>query len=677
MKKLLALILIAALAVTTLCFNAVTVSAGYYNTKDVSYYVEDGEAIIYYLPSEKIPTKIDGYPVTTILKYGNVVDEQLEDDQLGAIHEIGETLNIPEGIKRIGDFAFQWCDAKNITLPDSLEYIGPFAFDSTDYYKDKSNWKDGVLYIGKHLIKADESLSGEYKIKEGTLTIAAEAFSECTNLTTIIVPNSVKNICNPIFGDLEVKSPKKIKISDENKNFYVESGVIYNKDLTEVIAASPSTMGNITLHKTVKKIHDYAFHNCNLIKSIKLQNGVEKIGDYAFVNCKSLEKINLPDSVKEVGAGIVNNTKYFDTNSNWKKDVLYINKHLITATIYKHLCTYQVKDGTLTIADSAFELCDMEEVTMPDSVTYIGNRAFEDCEDLKSVKLSKNLTKIGNYAFYECKKLKSIKLPSKVKDIGISAFYECENLTKINIPAGVTTINNYTFEDCDKLKTITIPETVTRIGRAAFYSSDLEKISLPKNLKIINKVAFGYCDLKEITLTKNLKTVGEKAFYECSELKTVYFIGTKDDHQKINIHENNSEINSISWTYKPQKETTSSENETTSSENETTSSKNETTSSKNETTSSKNETISQNNENTISQPETETESTVSTDNESTVSTETESTPSPENETENNDMKKPDVKPKNNTVTVLIITGSILLCIAGGFSAFFIRNKKKK
>ncbi|MCD7775625.1 MAG: leucine-rich repeat protein, partial [Clostridiales bacterium] len=103
-------------------------------------------------------------------------------------------IDIPDGVTRICYDAFSGCTSlERITISDNVSSIAG-AFYGTAYYNDESNWEDGVLYIGNHLISADESLSGNYEVKEGTKTIAGGAFAYCTSLTGVTIPDSVTYI---------------------------------------------------------------------------------------------------------------------------------------------------------------------------------------------------------------------------------------------------------------------------------------------------------------------------------------------------------------------------------------------------------------------------------------------------------------------------------------------------
>jgi hypothetical protein len=113
-----------------------------------------------------------------------------------------ESITLPDSVISIEEMAFAICyNLTELDLSDNIQNIEPGAFDYTGYYNNEKNWKNGVLYLGKHLIEAKEDLEGECKIEEGTLTIADEAFVRRAELTTIEIPNSVGYIGDYAFSD--------------------------------------------------------------------------------------------------------------------------------------------------------------------------------------------------------------------------------------------------------------------------------------------------------------------------------------------------------------------------------------------------------------------------------------------------------------------------------------------
>ena len=158
------------------------------------------------------------------------------------------------------------------------------------------------------------------------------------------------------------------------------------------------------------------------------------------------------------------------------------------------LTSVTIPNSVTSIGGRAFSRCTgLTSITIPNSVTYIGDFAFSSCTGLTSVTIGNSVTSIGNAAFRNCTGLTSITIPNSVTSIGDGTFYECTNLTSVNIPNSVTSIGNYAFEGCSGLTSITIPNSVTYIGYNAFEGcSGLTSITIPSSVTSIGKYAF-YC----------------------------------------------------------------------------------------------------------------------------------------------------------------------------------------
>lgn len=155
------------------------------------------------------------------------------------------------------------------------------------------------------------------------------------------------------------------------------------------------------------------------------------------------------------------------------------------------------RDGfpVTSIDDWAFAGSEITSVTIPDSVTTIGESAFYDCDSLEHVMLGNGITSINYQTFSDCDALTDITLPDSVTAIRYWAFSGCNLLRNVNIPDGVTSIGDNAFHGCTSLTSITVPDRTESIGEQAFaYCYSLTKVVLGSGVKSIKHDAFAYCD---------------------------------------------------------------------------------------------------------------------------------------------------------------------------------------
>ena len=183
---------------------------------------------------------------------------------------------------------------------------------------------------------------------------------------------------------------------------------------------------------------------------------------------------------------------------------------------------YSVKEGTRIICNHAFADCSLSNIAIPDSVTDIGDYAFEYCCSLSNMVIPNSVTSIGDYAFYGCRSLSNIVIPDSVTKIGDYTFSVCSSLSKIVIPNSVTKIGDYAFSDCSSLSKIVIPNSVTKIGGYAFSDcSSLSKIVIPNSVTDIGDYAFAHCSLFNIAIPDSVTAIGYGAFSGCRSLSKI------------------------------------------------------------------------------------------------------------------------------------------------------------
>ena len=278
-----------------------------------------------------------------------------------------------------------------------------------------------VTSIGEEAFSRCSSLT-DITIPDSVTSIGNSALSRCTSLTTITIPESVHTIATNAFKFCS--NLAALEVNKRNVNYSSVDGVLFNKAITELIEYPKAKMGT-----------DY-----------RVPDGVTSIGKNALAGCEKLKSITIPESVTSIGAGAFN----FSSN--------------------------------------------LTSVTLPKGIATIPDIAFSFCSSLKSVDIPASITSIGKQAFMGCVNLENITIPESVTSIGQGAFINCNELVSIAIPDGVTNIEKETFLGCPNLKSITIPESVTNLGEGSFAScASLSDITLPKSVTNIGGYAFLRC----------------------------------------------------------------------------------------------------------------------------------------------------------------------------------------
>lgn len=169
----------------------------------------------------------------------------------------------------------------------------------------------------------------------------------------------------------------------------------------------------------------------------------------------------------------------------------------------KQFHVINLPQGVKRIGVRAFSGTAIETVTIPATVTTIGNYAFSDCWSLTTANIAGGsaLTEMGYDVFAYCSALNSISLPNGITELKSSVFYGCSSLTSAILPATLKSIGSSCFYGTPSLKNIDFPQTLTRLGDGAFAGSGLESVLLPENLEAMGSQAFASCySLKTVVL---------------------------------------------------------------------------------------------------------------------------------------------------------------------------------
>ena len=403
------------------------------------------------------------------------------------------SITIPNSVTSIGDYAFRGCTGiTSVTIPNSVTSIEENAFYGCTklklIYNDSSlnltigssqygyvayyakivitnkndytivddyifNKTDGVYTLIAY-VGIDSQISLPLEINGTNYVIGKSAFSGCTELSHITIPNNVTTIGQYAFSNC-------------------------------------TNLTSVTIPNGITKVENSTFSGCTSLTSVTIPNSVTTIGQYAFSNCTSLGSLEIPNSVTRIEIGAFDNCRCLSSIKIPNGITSIANN---TFQSCRWLTRVTIPNSVTTIGDGAFNLCGLTSVVIPNSVTSIGSNAFSQCSNLTSVTIPNSVTSIGSGAFWECSGLKSITIPNSVTSIGQNVFSGCTSLTSVTIPNSVTSIGQSAFSSCTGLTSVIIPNSVTTIGSSAFWGcSGLKSVTIPNSVTSIGSGAFEGC----------------------------------------------------------------------------------------------------------------------------------------------------------------------------------------
>lgn len=346
--------------------------------------------------------------------------------------------------------------------------------------------------------------------KEGTATICSYAFSGCTGLTSISIPNSVTGIGENVFSGCSGLS-----------SIVVESGnTVYDSrnNCNAIIETATNTLtigcGTTIIPNSVTSIGYCAFSGCTSLTSITIPNSVTDIDTYAFSGCTSLASIAIPNKVTSIKGSIFEGCTSL-LSIDIPNSVTYIDISAFDDCC--NLTSITIPDSVTSMYGSPFRGCtsltsiiwnaqncsrhngdmfryvasQITSITFGNKVETIPTRLCSGMQKLTAITLPESVTNIEMSAFEGCSSFVSIDIPNSVTTIGWSAFQKCTGLTSVNISNGVTSIERSAFEGCSKLASIDIPNSVTDIGESAFKNcTSLVSVTLGDNVTNIGNEAF-------------------------------------------------------------------------------------------------------------------------------------------------------------------------------------------
>ena len=182
-----------------------------------------------------------------------------------------------------------------------------------------------------------------------------------------------------------------------------------------------------------------------------------------------------------------------------------------------------IPESVTSIGQSAFESCfNLDSLIIKDAATSIGESAFDGCSHLTTLSLGKNITTIGDYAFQQCSYLTNVTIPQSVTSIGRQAFY-LTDLNTLTIKGPIKSMGYAAFAGCTNLTSLSLYDGIQTIGEGAFINStSLEAVTIPQSVTSIGASAFAYCsNLRTITIPEKVTTIESDTFTGCSNLKSI------------------------------------------------------------------------------------------------------------------------------------------------------------
>ena len=292
----------------------------------------------------------------------------------------------------------------------------------------------------------------------------------------------------------------------------------------------------IVLPEGLTCVGNYAFYECEYVKTVEIPESVTYIGSDAFSDCSKLTSVTIPEGVTSIGGSA------FCMCDSLTSVTIPGSVSSIGGQAFRfcsRLTSVTIPEGVSSIEYYAFSGCtSLISVTIPSTVTNIDYAPFADCQALSEIMVSEENEsfRVEDGILYDseltrliqCPAARSgaVTIPSSVNVIENGAFYGCSGLTSVTIPEGVTNIGGSAFEDCSGLTSVTIPESVTSIGGTAFCNcSGLTSVTIPEGVTNIGHMAFYRCSsLTSVTIPSTLHRVDSHLFAYCSKLKTILFM---------------------------------------------------------------------------------------------------------------------------------------------------------
>ncbi len=455
------------------------------------------------------------------------------------------TYTIPDGFTEIGARAFEGQSGiKKISLPESIKVIGEYAFTNCRSLEEvQFRGSNSALMEVRQYAFANCCSLKSIKIPDRCKTIGKYAFTACSSMETATLPQGLVFIGEGAFQ--VCTSLKTVNLRGLSPKPYVN-----NKGVATPIENCVYASDKAGHEENAYGVGKYVFNGCISLETVNVSEGVKTLGAYMFCNCTSLKTIKLPESLVQLGeyTFMFSGLEYIEISSGVKN-------------LYSSSSSVSLSSGS-----SAFWCCaNLQTVTLPYTLEYIGAKAFRLCTSLTTVNyrnsngeivgadndvtLPESVKMIGNNAFEGSGLVKAdLSNFTNPENLGTELFLNCENLKTVTLNARLTELKNKMFSGCTLMDTLlfkdvsetlgeegklTFPASMTFLGNYTFKDTGFTTVEIPSTLPKIgssktsaSSSAYTFQDCAKLTtviLPSNFTEFAGHVFSNCENLNTVQY----------------------------------------------------------------------------------------------------------------------------------------------------------
>ena len=337
---------------------------------------------------------------------------------------------------------FKYTASEKLPRFEEIQYfVGATGLVSHDW--DAATGEGTVVYegtvteVGSYALQWQGKLTGII-IPEGVTRIGFQGFFQCSNLTNVTLPKSLKEIGVPsgqAFGGCYGLANGQFVIDDIAWwcSLTINGGSNPLSFAKKFYSAPDVEVTDLVIPEGIESICYNAFYGCTGITSVTLPSTLKSIGGNAFAYT-NIETVTIPSSVTEIEEYAFQNCA--------------------------NLTSVTIPEGVTKIGFSAFERTGLTELTLPSTIRSM-SQSFYGCEKLAKLTLTDGITDLGG-SFYSLPALKEVHVPGSVKILQWSDFIRCDNLETVTIAEGVEEVSG--FNSCNNLKSVTIPSTASKVS---------------------------------------------------------------------------------------------------------------------------------------------------------------------------------------------------------------------